>query len=95
MFRRFNLYEQTETKINNLANSKLYLFYDGDRGYPMKLLLLRPSSRRNLTPQQEEFDKSITVVEWGFSKVDSELALLDNKIMLQDVQSLYKIAVFF
>ncbi|KAF2889512.1 hypothetical protein ILUMI_07648 [Ignelater luminosus] len=77
-----------------------YVLY-GDPAYPLTDLLLCPYAGRNLTKQQQNFNRSMSTVrksvEWEFGKVISELAFLDykknQKLLLQDIGNMYRTAV--
>ncbi|GLH02445.1 uncharacterized protein GBIM_08458 [Gryllus bimaculatus] len=79
---------------------KQYVIY-GDSGYPKRQLLLRPFQGRNISEDQQSFNAAMSglrqSVEWGFAKVVNEFAFIDfkknQKLLLQDVGSMYKIAV--
>lgn len=75
----------------------------GDQAYGIMELLLSPYHGRpeDLPPHQQEFNRAMKVlrvaVEWGFQKIVTEFAFVDfrknQKLLLQDVQSMYKVAV--
>ncbi|KAF2905764.1 hypothetical protein ILUMI_00413 [Ignelater luminosus] len=78
-----------------------YVLLYGDPAYPLTDLLLCPYAGRNLTEQQQNFNRSMSTVrksvEWGFGKVISEFAFLDykknQKLLLQDIGNMYRTAV--
>ncbi|CAH2020951.1 unnamed protein product [Acanthoscelides obtectus] len=75
----------------------------GDQGYGLSDVLFTPFHGRmeDLPAHQQSFNSAMKVlriaVEWGFQKVISEFAFVDfsknQKMLLQDVDALYKVAV--
>jgi hypothetical protein len=77
----------------------------GDAAYGIRELLLGPYTGGNLLQIQRNFNNSIKVlriaIEWGmgngFQKVASQFAFVDfkknQKLLLQGVETMYKIAV--
>lgn len=99
IFRESNLYEELETIPRNDQNER-YILY-GDAAYGIRELLLGPYTGANLQPYQRNFNNSMKplriAVEWGFQKVVAQFAFIDfrknQKLLLQDVESMYKVAV--
>ncbi|KAK7864355.1 hypothetical protein R5R35_007921 [Gryllus longicercus] len=98
MLRDSGLYEQLlQTAV---FPDKQYVIY-GDSGYPIRQLLLRPFQGRNISEDQQSFNAAMSglrqSVEWGFAKVVNDFAFIDfkknQKLLLQDVGSMYKTAV--
>nr|CAI5867325.1 unnamed protein product [Callosobruchus analis] len=75
----------------------------GDQGYGLSEVLFTPFPGRteDLQPHQQQFNSVMKLlriaVEWGFQKVLAEFAFVDfsknQKLLLQDLESLYKTAV--
>lgn len=82
-------------------NDKFVLF--GDQGYGLMELLITPfpGQPNQLPPEQFQFNESMktlrVAVEWGFSKIIQQFAFVDfkknQKLLMQDLQSLYKVSV--
>lgn len=99
IFRESGLYRELEEKA--VYGAEKYALY-GDQAYGVMELLLTPFAGRNPLPDyQQNFNLSMKVlrvaVEWGFQKIISQFAFVDfrknQKLLLQDVDSLYKVAV--
>lgn len=99
-FRESMIYAELEQKAVYNEDEKYVLF--GDQGYGIMELVINPfPGRPNLEPEQQLFNQSMKVlricVEWGFQKIISLFAFIDfkknQKIYLQDVGSMYKVAV--
>lgn len=99
ILRESMLYEQLQAKVRFTNENKFVLY--GDPAYPIRELLLRPYSRTHVTPLQAHFNKSMSAVrqsvEWAFGKVSTKFAFVDfkknQKMLLQEVPSMYKVAV--
>lgn len=101
IFRESMLYQELQEKAVFGANERYTLY--GDQAYGIMELLLTPFPGRpeGLPPHQQEFNNTMKVlrvsVEWGFQKVISLFAFVDfrknQKLLLQDLQSMYKVAV--
>ncbi|KAG5887453.1 hypothetical protein JTB14_017309 [Gonioctena quinquepunctata] len=101
IFRESRVYGQLEMKVVFNDEEKYTLY--GDQAYGLMELLLCPYPRKpqNLPEYQRQFNTSMKVfrvtVEWGFQKIVSEFEFVDfkknHKLLLQDVEALYKTAV--
>lgn len=101
MFRESQLYAELERKASYPDNFKFVLY--GDQAYGIMELVLCPYPGRldELPEHRRQFNLSMknlrTSVEWGFQKVLSQFAFVDfkknQKLLQQDLQSFYKVAV--
>lgn len=100
ILRESGLYGQLEEKtIFPEGNFVIY----GDQAYGIRELILCPFPGRNLNPEQEMFNNSMSsvreAVEWSFCKVVAEFAFIDfkknQKLLLQDIKAMYKAATIF
>lgn len=102
IFRESRLYEELEEVAVFPDNNQRFVLY-GDQAYGVMELLLcpYPDRRENLAAHEAEFNRSMKTlrvsVEWGFQKIVSLFAFVDykknQKLLLQDLESLYKVAV--
>jgi hypothetical protein len=98
MFRESNLYQEL-VEVARFQHESYVLY--GDAAYGIRELLLGPYTGGNLLQIQRNFNNSMKVlriaVEWGFQKVASQFAFVDfkknQKLLLQEVETMYKIAV--
>lgn len=73
----------------------------GDPAYPLRTQLIGPFKEVNITPEEAEFNKSMSsariAVEWGFQKISTLFAFIDfkrlQKLRLQPVALHYLVAV--
>lgn len=103
IFRESGLYRELEEKAV-FGEDEKYVLY-GDQAYGLMELLLTPFPGRNedLPPRQQQFNQSMKLlrlsVEWGFQKIVSQFAFVDfrknQKLLLQDLDTMYKVAVLF
>ncbi|XP_023015958.2 uncharacterized protein [Leptinotarsa decemlineata] len=99
IFRISHLYDELDI-VARFPNGENFVLY-GDLAYGIRDLLICPYGNQHLTPQQQEFNRSMSAVrqavEWGFQKVTTEFAFLDfkknQKLLVQDIEQLYKVAV--
>ncbi|VEN41877.1 unnamed protein product [Callosobruchus maculatus] len=100
MFTESNLYNELE-RMAVFPNEDKYILY-GDQAYGIRELLWTPYTNRiNIEPHQQEFNNLMRrlrlTVEWGFQKTITKFAFLDfkknQKLLLQDVESMYKVGV--
>ncbi|XP_077560431.1 uncharacterized protein LOC144175200 [Haemaphysalis longicornis] len=95
MLRESGLYE----KLQRLVPGTTYTIY-GDPAYPLRPLLMRPYAGSSLSPQQQNFNSTMSTVrqavEWGFGKTVNLFAFLDfkknQKLLLQNVPQMYWVA---
>jgi hypothetical protein len=101
IFRESQLYNELERAAVFPDNERYVLYGDQAYGVMELLLCLYLGRPQDLPAYQVEFNRSmkilIVAVEWGFQKIVSQFAFLDLKknlkLLLQDVESLYKVGV--
>ena len=90
--------KQKLTRFNQ-QNGQPFVIY-GDPAYGISCNILGPFRGSQLTPQQHEFNKSMSgvrvSVEWVFGKINQYFTYVDfkrnNKILLQPIGKYYAIA---
>ena len=80
-----NSYNQL-VQYSRKANSETLCVY-GDPAYPLRLQLQAPFKNQNLTPQQADSNKSMSIVrtsvEWVFGEILNYFSFLDYKKILK------------